>query len=76
VKSTGSRVGTRSEFSTCVQFGENNLNTRKTSFWFNVNWDASTVIFNGYAAVFLQLNNYFFTVSGKGLIDAVVDDFP
>jgi hypothetical protein len=47
-----------------VQFGEDNLYTRKASFWFNVHWDASAVIFNGYAAVFLQLNDYFLAVSG------------
>jgi hypothetical protein len=76
VESTRSCIGTRTEFSTRVQFGENNLNTRKASFWFNVHWDTSTVIFNGYAAVFLKLNDYFFAVSGKGLIDAVVDYFP
>ena len=59
-----------------MKFGENNLNTRKAGFGLDVHWDTSTVVFNGHAAVFLQFDKDFLTVSSKGLVDAVVDDFP
>jgi hypothetical protein len=59
-----------------MKFGEDNLNTRKSSFGLDVHRDSSAVIFDGYAAVFLQLNEDFFTVPSQSLIDAVVDDLP
>jgi hypothetical protein len=59
-----------------VQFGEHHLNARKSGFWFNVYWNAASVIFNRDTAVFVELYGDFLAVSGQSLVHAVIDNFP
>ena len=64
VQATGGCIGSAAKFSTSVQFGENNLDTRKSSFWLNINRHSAAVIFYGHAAVFIEFYSDVLAVTG------------
>ena len=76
MQTTGGCVGSAAKFSTGVQFGENNFDTRESGFWLDVNGNSTAVIFYGHTAVFIQFYGDMLAVTGKRLINAVIDDLP
>ena len=76
MQTTGGCIGSAAEFSTSVQFCENNLDTRQSRFWLDVNGNSASVIFYGHAAVFIQFYGDVLAVTGKRLIHAIIDDLP
>ncbi|CAB4631908.1 unannotated protein [freshwater metagenome] len=76
MQATGGCIGSAAKFSTSVQLGENNLDTRQSRFWLNINRHTAAVIFYGHAAVFIEFYSDVLAVTSKRLIHAVIDDLP
>ena len=76
MQATDRVVGSATELSTRMQFGEDHLDAGQTGSRFDVDGNASAVVGDLDGPVPIEHDLDVLAVSGEGLVDRVVDDLP
>jgi hypothetical protein len=63
------------EFSASMEARKYEFNHGRFFFGVQANWDASPVVFNGYAAVRVQGDLNMFTKASQGLVGRIIENF-
>ena len=76
VKTAGYFISASVKFTAGVENGHDDFNRRAAHLLLDTDRNSAPVILNGNAVIFFNLDVNICTITGQGLVNTVVDDFP